>query len=70
MSNTPELSRIVWDTQRSDSREDLEKYTAVFTEVVKCRRIDSIGHGRTRPVSLCVGSIERKSDRERLRKIH
>ena len=28
------------------------------------------GHGRTRPVSLCVGSTERKSDRERLRKIH
>ena len=48
---------------------DLEKYNEVFTEGV-CWRIDSIGHGRTRPVSLCVGSTERKSDRERLRKIH
>ena len=48
MSNTPELSRIVWDTQR----------------------IDSVGHGRTRSVSLFVGSTERKSDRERLRKVH
>ena len=49
---------------------DLEKYTEVFTEGVKCWRIDSVGHGRTRSVSLCVGSTERKSDRERLRKIH
>ena len=48
---------------------DLEKYNEVFTEGVKCWRSDSIGHGRTRPVSLCVGSTERKSDRERLRKI-
>ena len=48
---------------------DLKKYTEVFTEGVKCWRIDSIGHGRTRPVSLFVGSTERKSDRERLRKI-
>ena len=48
---------------------DLEKYTEAFTEGVKCWRIDSIGHGRTRPVSLCVGSTERKSDRERFRKI-
>ena len=30
--------------------------------------IDTDGH--VRPVSLCVGSTERKSDRERLRKIH
>ena len=49
---------------------DLEKYTEVFTEGVKCWRIDSIGYGRTRPISLSVGSTERKSDRERLRKIH
>ena len=49
---------------------DLEKYIEEFTEGVKCWRIDSIGHGRTRPVSLCVGSTERKSDRKRLRKIH
>ena len=49
---------------------DLEKYVEVFTEAVKCWWIDSIGHGRTRPVSLCVSSTERKSDRERLRKIH
>ena len=41
---------------------DLEKYTEVFTEGVKCWRMDSVGHGRTRPVSLCVGSTERKSD--------
>ena len=49
---------------------DLEKYTEVFTEGVKLMRIDSIRHGRTRFVSLCVGSTERKSDRKRLRKIH
>ena len=49
---------------------DLEKYIEVFTEGVKCWRIDSVGHGRTRSVSLFVGSTERKSDRERLRKIH
>ena len=49
---------------------DFEKYIEVFTEGEKCWRIDSIGHGRTRPVSLCVGSTERKSDREKLSKIH
>ena len=32
---------------------DLKKCTEVFTEGVKCWRIDSIGHKRTRPVSLC-----------------
>ena len=37
----------------------------VLTEGVKCRWIDSIGHGRTRPVSPCVCSTDRKSDRER-----
>ena len=37
---------------------DLEKYIEVFTEGVKCWRIDSVGHGRTRPVSLFVGSTE------------
>ena len=99
MSNTPELSRIIWGTQRSDSQEVrsrevftegvnfggstpsdtdghdpslfvsiplsggpiaryLEKRIEVFTEGVKCWRIDSVGHGRTRPVSLCVGSTE------------
>ena len=47
---------------------DLEKFVEVFTEGVKCWRIDSVGHGRTRSVSLCVGSTERKSDRERLSK--
>ena len=35
---------------------DLEKFVEVFTEGVKCWRIDSVGHGRTRSVSLCVGS--------------
>ena len=35
---------------------DLVKYTEVFTEGVKCWRIDSVGHGRTRSVTLCVGS--------------
>ena len=49
---------------------DLEKYTEVFTESVERWRIDSIVHGRTQLVSLCVGSTDRKSDRERLRKIH
>ena len=49
---------------------DLEKYIEEFIEGVKCWRIDSVGHGRTRSVSLFVGSTERKSDRERLRKIH
>ena len=37
---------------------DLEKYIEVFTEGVKCWRIDSVGHGRTQPVSLFVGSTE------------
>ena len=37
---------------------DLEKYIEVFKEGVKCWRIDSIGHGRTRSVSLFVGSTE------------
>ena len=45
---------------------DLEKFIEVFTEGVKCWRIDSVGHGRTQSVSLFVGSTERKSDRERL----
>ena len=35
---------------------DLVKYTKVFTEGVKCWRIDSVGRGRTQPVSLFVGS--------------
>ena len=68
-----ESDRLGYATVRltgSPIARDLEKYTEVFTEGVKCWRIDSIGHGRTRPVSLCVGSTERKSDRERLRKIH
>ena len=34
----------------------------MLTKGVKCRWIDSIGHGRTRPVSPCVGSTDRKSD--------
>ena len=37
---------------------DLVKYTELFTEGVKCWRIDSVGHGRTQPVSLFVGSTE------------
>ena len=37
---------------------DLEKYNEVFTEGVKCWRIDSVGHGRTRSVSLFVVSTE------------
>ena len=37
---------------------NLVKYTEVFTEGVKCWRIDSVGHGRTQPVSLFVGSTE------------
>ena len=45
MSNTPELSGIVWDTLRSDLQKvrsrDLEKYAEVFTEGVECWRIDS-----------------------------
>ena len=68
-----ESDRLGYATVRltgSPIARDLEKYTEVFTEGVKCWRIDSIGHERTRPVSLCVGSTERKSDRERLRKIH
>ena len=68
-----ESDRLGYATVRltgSPIARDLEKYTEVFTEGVKCWRIDSIGHKRTRPVSLCVGSTERKSDCERLRKIH
>ena len=56
-----ESDRLGYATVRltgSPIARDLEKYTEVFTEGVKCWRIDSIGHGRTRPVSLCVGSTE------------
>ena len=49
---------------------DLEKSSTEFTEGAKCWPIASIGHGRTRPVSLWVGSTDRKSDYERRRKIH
>ena len=49
---------------------DLEKCTEVFIEGVRFWRIDSIRHEWTRPASLRVGSTERKSDRERLRKVH
>ena len=68
-----ESDRLGYATVRlsgSPIARDLEKYTEVFTEGAKCWRIDSIGHVRTRPVSLCVGSTEQKSDRETLRKIH
>ena len=68
-----ESDRLGYSTVRltgSPIAKDLEKYTEVFTEGLKCWRIDSIGHGRTRPDSLCVGSTERESNRERLRKIH
>ena len=37
---------------------DLIKYTEVFPKGVKCWRIDSVGHVRTQPVSLFVGSTE------------
>ena len=37
---------------------DLEKCIEVFTEGVKCWQIDSVGNGRTQPVSLLVGSTE------------
>ena len=37
---------------------DLEKYIEMFTEGVKCWQIDSLGHERTRSVSLFVGSTE------------
>ena len=37
---------------------DLVKYTEVITEGAKCWRMDSVGHGRTQPVSLFVGSTE------------
>ena len=56
-------SVCVFSTERKSDRERLRKYTEVLTEGVKYWRIESIGHGRTRPVSLCVGSTERKSDR-------
>ena len=68
----PESDRLGYATVRltgSPIARDLEKYIEEFTEGVKCWRIDSVGHGRTQSVSLCVGSTERKSDRERLRKI-
>ena len=68
-----ESDRLGYATVRltgSPIARDLEKDTLRFTEGVKCWRIDSIGHGRTRAVSLCVSSTERESDRERLRKIH
>ena len=65
-----ESDRLGYTTVRltgSPIARDLEKYTEVFIEGVKFWRIDSIGHGWTRPVSIRVGSSERKSDRERLR---
>ena len=68
-----ESDRLGYATVRltgSPIARDLEKYTEVFTVSVKCWRIDSVGHGRTRSVSLFVGSTERKSDSERLSKIH
>ena len=37
---------------------DLEKYTEVFTEDVEWWWMDSIGYGRTRPVSVFVVSTE------------
>ena len=69
---TRTVSLFVGSTEQSPiaSLRDLEKYIEVFTEGVKCWQIDSVGHGRTRSVSLCVCSTERKSDRERLSKIH
>ena len=55
-----ESDRLGYATVRltgSPIARDLEKYTEVFTEGVKCWRIDSIGHGRTRTdttrLSLC-----------------
>ena len=55
-----ESGRLGYATVRltgSPIARDLEKYTEVFTEGVKCWRIDSIGHGRTRTdttrLSLC-----------------
>ena len=63
-----ESDRLGYTTVRltgSPIARGLEKYSEVFIEGVKFWRIDSVGHGRTRPVSVCVGSTERKSDRER-----
>ena len=57
-------------THRKPDRERLRKMHWGVYRGCKILAIDSIGHGRTRPFSLCVGSIGRKSDREILRKIH
>ena len=67
---TRSVSLFVGSVEQSPIARDLEKYIEVFTEGVKCWWIDSVGNGRTRSVSLYVGSTERKSDGERLRKIH
>ena len=56
-----ESDRLGYATVRltgSPIARDLEKYIEVFTDGVKCWRIDSVGHGRTRSVSLVVGSTE------------
>ena len=56
-----ESDRLGYATVRltgSPIARDLEKYTEMFTEGVKCWQIDSVGHGRTRSVSLVVGSTE------------
>ena len=44
----------------------LEKYTEVYTECVEYRRINSIGYGPPRPLSLFVASTEQRPSRERL----
>ena len=54
--DTTRLSLCQFDWAEAD-REILRKiHWSVYRG--KCWRIDSVGHGRTRPVSLCVGSTE------------
>ena len=78
VANSDEWSSTIWFRL-------FEDYSSLFGTIRKVPTIryslfgfsrhpittaDSIGYRRTRPVSLCVGWTDRKSDRERLSKIH
>ena len=47
LHRTRPVSLCVGSTEQSRIARDLEKYTEVFTEDVKCLQSYSIGHGRS-----------------------
>ena len=65
---TRPVSLCVASTDRKSDGERLRIYTTVFTEGIKCWRIDSIGHRRARPVCSGVYLTDWKSDIQRLTK--